>query len=255
MSSLPVLPPSHAAAYFDDLASRYDDVWTNSDAGRLQRDAVWRQLDPLVRGGDRILDLGCGTGEDAVHFEALGGQVLALDVSPEMVRIARDKGVNARVSRIEDIHKFAVAFDMILSNFGGLNCVQDLSALRETLARLVRPQGFLSICVMSRFCLWETAHYTARGSFKKAVRRWSGRATTDSGLSLLYPSSGQVRRALSPAFDLVSDVGVGILVPPSFVGRVPRGLLHTLASVDAHIETSRIGRIIGDHRLLIFRRS
>jgi ubiquinone/menaquinone biosynthesis C-methylase UbiE len=255
MSSLPVLPSSHAASYFDTLAPRYDDVWTNSDAGRFQRDVVWRHLDPLVRRGDRILDLGCGTGEDAVHFEALGGQVLALDVSPEMIRIARAKRVNARVASIEEIHKLAVAFDMIFSNFGGLNCVRDLATIGETLARLVRPQGVLATCLMSRFCLWESAYYSARGSFKNAIRRWGGRTRTEAGLHLLYPSRRQVQRGLGPAFHLIGDVGVGIMVPPSFVGPLPRARLHMLASLDAHIETSRIGRMIGDHRLLIFRRS
>jgi len=255
MSSLPLSSPNHAAAYFDRLAARYDEVWTNSDAGRLQRNAVWRHVDPLVRRGDRILDLGCGTGEDAVHLEALGGQVLALDVSPEMVRISRNKGVNARIAPIEGIHKFAVAFDMILSNFGGLNCVRDLSTLAKTLERLVRPEGFLAICLMSRFCLWESAYYAVRGSLKKAVRRWSGEAATPAGLNLFYPSPKQVLVALTPGFELVTDVGVGVLVPPSFVGAIPRRLLRTFASVDAHIEASRLGRMIGDHRLLIFRRS
>lgn len=255
MSSLPLSSSHHAAAYFDRLAARYDEVWTNSDAGRLQRNAVWRHVDPLVRRGDRILDLGCGTGEDAVHFETLGGQVLALDVSPEMVRISRDKGVNARVAPIEEIHKFAVAFDIVLSNFGGLNCIRDLPTLAKTLERLVRPQGFLAICLMSRFCLWESAYYAVRGSLKKAVRRWSGKAATPAGLKLFYLSSKQVLLVLTPGFELVTDVGVGVLVPPSFVGAIPRRLLHTLASVDAHIETSRLGRMIGDHRLLIFRRT
>ena len=255
MSSVPLSSADYPAAYFDGLAARYDEVWTNSKAGRLQRDAVWRHLDPLIARGDRILDLGCGTGEDAVHFEGLGGQVLAVDVSSEMVRIARGRGVNARVLPIEGIHMFAIAFDVVLSNFGAINCIRDLSTLRGTLARLVRPRGFVALCLMSRFCLWESVYYTIRGQFKKAVRRWSGEATTSEGLSLSYPSSKQVRQALSPGFDVVADVGVGITVPPSFVGAIPSGPLHTMASMDGRIEASKIGRMIGDHLLLIFRRT
>ncbi len=254
MSSVPLSSPDTRVAYFDRLAPRYDEVWTNSKAGRLQRDAVWRHLDPLVRRGDRVLDIGCGTGEDALHFAELGGQVLALDVSPEMVRIARGRGVNARVLPMEEMHALADSFDLVLSNFGGLNCLCDLSTLQETLARLVRPQGFLAVCLMSRFCLWEAAYYGVRGQFIKAARRWRGAAMTSGGLSLVYPSSKQVRRALSPDFDLVADVGVGILVPPSFVGPMPRRLLRRMASMDARIDTSRMGRTIGDHRLFIFRR-
>lgn len=254
MNSVSLSSPDTRVAYFDRLAPRYDEVWTNSIAGRLQRDAVWRHLDPLVRRGDRVLDMGCGTGEDAVHFAGLGGQVLALDVSPEMVRIARSRGVNARVLPIEKLQMFADTFELVLSNFGGLNCLHDLSTLQETLARLVRPRGFLAMCLMSRFCLWESAYYAVRGQFRKAARRWRGAVTASTDLRVVYPSSKQVLRALSPAFDLVTDVGVGILVPPSFVAPLSPRLLRRMASMDARIETSRMGRTIGDHRLFLFRR-
>jgi ubiquinone/menaquinone biosynthesis C-methylase UbiE len=244
---------AHAAAYFDRLAAQYDEVWTSSPAGRWQRDAVWRHVDPLIRRGDRILDLGCGTGEDAVHFGELGGQVLALDVSPAMVRVARDKGVNARVLPIEGSHIFAVAFDLVFSNFGALNCISDLSALHDTLARLVRKNGHLVICLMGRFCFWESARHVLRGEFKKAVRRWPGEALTSAGLRVFYPSAKQVRQALLPGFDLLADIGIGVSVPPS--RGTPSFLQNILAALDARIGSSRIGRTIGDHRLFIFRRS
>ena len=119
---------------------------------------------------------------------------------PRWFGFARARGVNARVLPMEGIHVFADTFELVLSNFGGLNCVRDLSTLCETLARLVRPQGFLAICLMSRFCLWESAYYAVRGQFKNAARRWRGAAMTSRGLSLVYPSSKQVRRALLPDF-------------------------------------------------------
>ncbi len=255
MSASLVSPSDHAAAYFDQLAPRYDSVWTNSPAGRLQREAVWRHLDPLIRCGDRVLDIGCGTGEDALHLAGLGAQVLAVDVSPEMVRVARGKGVNARVLPIEGIHALAVAFDLVLSNFGGFNCVRDLSAIRQTLAKLVRPGGYLAVCLMGRFCLRESAHYALRGQFKKAARRWRGETLTSAGLRVSYPTLKQVRQALSPSFNLVADVGIGVFVPPSFVEGTPAPLLKAFASLDARIESSRIGRAIGDHRLFVFHRS
>ena len=241
-------------AYFDRMAPRYDEVWTNTQAGRLQRDAVWSQIDPLIQRGDRILDLGCGTGEDALHLAELGGQVMGVDASPEMVRVARQRGTSARVLPIEGIHSFAVAFDLVLSNFGALNCIRDLSTLCPTLARLVRPGGYLAVCLMNRFCLWESAYYAFRGQFRKVARRWSGE-TASAGLRVYYPSGTQVRTALSPDFSLIADVGVGVFVPPSFVGAMPSRLLNTLACWDARVGASRIGRAIGDHRLFIFRRS
>src|SRR5437868_14651054 len=92
-----------AARVFDALAPRYDELWTESAIGRLQRRAVWRRADGLFQPGDRLLDLGCGTGADALHFMQRGMRVRAIDASSEMVRIARSRGVDATRLVIEEL--------------------------------------------------------------------------------------------------------------------------------------------------------
>jgi len=106
------------AAAFDKLAHRYDDLWTNSSIGRLQRAAVWREIDPLFRPGEQILDIGCGTGEDARHLMDSGVRVTAVDGSPEMVRIACERGIDARTLAIEDLEELSTTFDGAISDFG-----------------------------------------------------------------------------------------------------------------------------------------
>ena len=111
------------SAAFDQLASEYDRVWTRSAVGHLQREAVWRHIGALFEPGLSILDLGCGTGEDAVRLMQAGLRVRAIDASGEMVRIARARGVDAEILSIEDCSLLYESFDGILSNFGALNCV------------------------------------------------------------------------------------------------------------------------------------
>jgi ubiquinone/menaquinone biosynthesis C-methylase UbiE len=243
-------------SFFDRIADRYDETWTNTRIGRMQRNAVWREIDRLVQPGDRILDLGCGTGEDAAHFLEAGATVDALDGSPRMVEAARRRGVNARLLPIEHIGELPSddAYNLIVSNFGALNCVPDLGALRELLVRLIRPGGALAICVMNRFCLWETAYYAIRGQFGKASRRWAGESEASSGLRVFYPSAQKIKAAFSPDFHLLHDLGIGVSVPPSYVRGLLPGLLDRFERWDARIAGSRIGQAIGDHRLLIFAR-
>lgn len=255
MRHLFLTSPDHPAAYFDWIAPRYDEVWTNTQAGRSQRDAVWRQIDPLIRQGDRVLDIGCGTGEDALHFSRLGADVLAIDASPEMVRFARGRGVNTRLLRVERIRELTSTYELVLSNFGVFNCIRDLWTLREPLAHLLSPRGYLAVCLMSRFCLWESLHYALRGQLRKASRRWCGKTTASGGLRVYYPSATEVQNALLPGFSLVIDVGIGIAVPPSFAKPIPARLFNNLARLDARIGASKLGRTIGDHRLFVFRRS
>jgi len=244
---------ARAAAGFDRVASRYDELWTNTAIGRLQRQAVWRHVDSLFRKGAHIIDLGCGTGADAVHMSEAGVRVSAFDASPEMVRAARDRGVDANVLAIEELKNHAGIYDGAISNFGPLNCVFDLARLRRSLARLIHPGGHLAICVIGRFCLWETIHFLSRGQIRKASRRWGGLSYSASlGLAVSYPSVRQVRRALAPDFFLRKTVGIGVCVPPSYVSTLTPKLLAHCDAIDRRIAHRRFFRALSDHRLLVF---
>jgi SAM-dependent methyltransferase len=105
-------------AAFDFLASRYDELWTSAPAGRLQRDAVWRNLRDLFRPNHHILDLGCGTGEDSAWLLRQGIRVTAIDASPAMVSKARERNADARVLKIEEIDRLRGHFSGAISNFG-----------------------------------------------------------------------------------------------------------------------------------------
>jgi SAM-dependent methyltransferase len=101
----PLQPAAAAHAVrdaFDRIARSYDEDFTDSLIGRLQREAVWRHLGGLYRSGDCILDLGCGTGADALELARRGMQVEAVDVSEQMIAEARRKiaaaGMAARIS-------------------------------------------------------------------------------------------------------------------------------------------------------------
>ena len=195
---------------FDALAPQYDALWTNSPAGHKQRKAVWRQIDPLLKAGDQLLDIGCGSGEDAVHFGTAGIRVDAIDVSAKMVAIARDRGVSAKLLAAEDIHKINETFDAVISNFGALNCVEDLDWFAAIVARLVKPGGVLAICLMSPFCGWETAWYLLHRDSARAFRRWTGKSLSQSlGITVYYPSAAKVIESFSPYFALRTWCGIG----------------------------------------------
>jgi SAM-dependent methyltransferase len=242
-------------AAFDQVASRYDELWTNTTAGRLQRDAVWHHLKPLYRTGESILDLGCGTGEDALHLERSGVRVKAFDASPAMVDVARTRGADAGVLAMESLSRLEGTFDGALSNFGALNCVQHVASLRTQLARLIRPGGFLALCVIGRFCLWETIHYLATGEPRKAARRWRGTSSSASlGVQVFYPANRQIRRALGPDFRLAHSAGIGVFVPPSYVRGLSEATLETCAALDRRVAHLPGVRSLSDHRLLVFAR-
>jgi ubiquinone/menaquinone biosynthesis C-methylase UbiE len=194
-----------APAAFDALAASYDAAWTNTADGRAQRDLVWSALRASFRSGDSVIDLGCGTGEDAVFLASLGVHVYGIDASEAMIRQARARAINRakfEVRRIEDLSQIRENFDGALSDFGALNCLSDLKSVSRDLALLIKPGGRVVLCTLGRFCLGESLRYCMRGDLKKAVRRWGGK-TTWRGTRVFYPTVRSIEHSFRAEFALV----------------------------------------------------
>lgn len=242
-------------AAFDQIASQYDRLWTHSAVGRLQREGVWRQIGGLFQPGQSALDLGCGTGEDALRLMQAGVRVRAIDASPGMVQIARDRGVRAEILPIENCGLLDERFDAVLSNFGAFNCIEDIDSLGPPLARLVRPGGYFVVCLMGRFCAWETAWALWHRQPAKAFRRWRKSILSSLGIRVCYPSKQRLEIAFRPHFTLLNWCGIGLAVPPSYVEGLSMELLQKLDTFDRCLAHWPMLRGLSDHRLFVFVRS
>ncbi len=241
-----------AAGSFDLLAADYDELWTRTALGRAQREAVWRRINPLFREGDRVLDLGCGTGEDALHLAERGISVQAVDSSLQMVQIARSRGLNVKHLKLENLDQLKGVYEGAISNFGALNCVERLEPVNKALARLIRPGGHVALCTIGRMCGWETAWYALHGKLSKAGRRWSGRSFSKSlNMWVNYPSRKQLREGFEPHFKLIAWHGIGVAVPPSFVKGIPAPVNDFLARIDGCVAHWPGLRALSDHRLAV----
>jgi ubiquinone/menaquinone biosynthesis C-methylase UbiE len=269
MSHTAVAQPQTIKA-FDQIAERYDDLFTKSLIGRAQRDAVWRVASQTFRSGDHILELNCGTGEDALYFARNGVSVFACDASERMIQIASqrlyEETTDATVQfqllpteRLREIESTTL-FDGAFSNFSGLNCVADLKQTANDLTCLLPPGSHLLICLSTRFCVSEVVWFLLHGEFRKAFRRSSGRTTakvSEFTVDVYYPTVRQLRKLFSPSFILQSVTGIGVTVPPSYVESWIRKypmLLSSLRAIDATISTLPGFRVVGDHVLLRFER-
>lgn len=181
-------------APFDTAAASYDRSFTERPVARLLREAVREHLLEAFRPGTQVLELGCGTGEDAVMLARHGIRVTAVDASRAMLEVARKKVTDADVGdRVElrwlDVAQGALPpapvdgrfdggrgtanprFDGAFSNFGALNCVEDRRKVAEGLARRLRPGAPALLVVMGPFCPWEMAWHLGRLRPGTALRR------------------------------------------------------------------------------------
>ena len=286
---------SEAPAIFDSVADHYDADFTNTLLGRMLRRRVWSVLGRQFMAGDRVLELACGTGEDAVWLAKRGVRVTAIDGSAEMVRLAQEKvaryGLAGRVEvgqrSLEEVAgdkgqgaegrwhgaggrervaggKGQVAgsewqFDGVFGNFGGLNAIGDWRPLAASLAGVVRAGGRLALTVMGPFCPWEIGWHLAHGRAGMAFRRFGGRSTAKVGrnnMSVWYPTPGRLKRDFSPWFRFVSLESLGLWLPPTYLGHLVERWPSPFSSLD-HLEriTARLTRGWGDHFVIVFGRN
>jgi ubiquinone/menaquinone biosynthesis C-methylase UbiE len=262
------LPLLHQTPSFDAIAQDYDRIFTHSILGKAQRLLVHEALRGYFRSGQRVLDLNCGTGEDAIHLASTGVSVVACDVSERMVEIARTKAagrpklaLNFTVCANENLDALRdqAPFDGVLSNFGGLNCTADLAAVARSLAHLVRPGGEVFLCLLGPLCAWEVFWYSVRAQWRKAFRRMKSGGTEakigEAVLRVHYPNVRQIQNAFASSFDLVSWRGVGVVLPPSWMEPLFRdhpALVKLLTSIDRTLGRVPVFRGVADHILFHF---
>jgi SAM-dependent methyltransferase len=102
-----------------------------------------------VKPGMRVLDVACGTGVVAVTAARMGARATGLDLTPELIQVARE---NSRIAGVEidwhegDVEKLpfeAGAFDAVLSQFGHMFAPRPDVAVAELL-RVLKPGGTIA---------------------------------------------------------------------------------------------------------------
>lgn len=142
--------PDEVAAMFDHVAAKYER--TNTVLS-LRRDRVWRRatrhaLDP--RAGERVLDVGAGTGASTAELGRHGAYPVGLDFSLGMLAAGRQTRPELPLLAGDALAlPFADAsFDAVTIAFALRNLVDPVAGLRE-LHRVTRPGGRLVVCEFS----------------------------------------------------------------------------------------------------------
>ena len=230
--STPVYHNEAAVAQAFSLQAPHFDVLYGTDAIiQYKRSRVRAHILSFLKGGNTLLELNCGTGADALYFAERGFRVHATDLSPTMLDVLNQKRevypAGSRVTsetcsftRLEELESKG-PYDYLFSNFGGLNCTGELNTVLKSLHSLVKPGGYVTLVIISRFCLWETL-LLLKGRFRTATRRFfaaGGRKAKVEGSSFRcwYYSPSYVRRHIDPSFELVSLEGLCTIVPPSYI--------------------------------------
>ncbi|HXD79206.1 MAG TPA: class I SAM-dependent methyltransferase [Puia sp.] len=220
------------ATAFSRQSRGFDDYDAGNTIIRYKRGRVREHVLRYLPATGSILELNAGTGTDALWFAGRGYRVHATDIASGMQERLQEKialeGMGDRVTT--ELCSFTSLaglkergpYDLIFSNFAGLNCTGELGVVLRSLGPLLKPGGQLTMAILPPFCAWETL-MLFKGKFKTAFRRpFSGKRGAPSqvegvGFRCWYYSPSFVVRELGHAYELLGVEGLCTLVPPSYI--------------------------------------
>jgi len=260
-----------AAAAFSGQAPVFDDLYSSDTIIHYKRDRVRKHVLRNLTPGSSILELNCGTGEDAIYFAGKGYKIHATDISGGMLyqlvqKVGKHK-MNKKISfelcsytNLEEL-KNKGPFDMVFSNFAGLNCTGDLDKVLASLSSLLNPNGLVTFVILPKFCLWETV-LLFKGKFRTAFRRFfssRGRSARVEGnyFKCWYYNPSYITKRLKNDFELIGVEGLCAIVPPSymegFAEKHPASFKF-LRKWENRLKTKWPWRYIGDYYIISLRK-
>ena len=253
---------------FGKQSASFDDIYDANPIVGYMRHIIRKEVLSGLHTDDHILEINAGTGTDALFFARLGHSITAVEISPEMVRIAKEKVLHEHFENqitfinksFEDVREVEGTFDYIYSNFGGLNCTPNLLKVVDQLVAKLKPGGKATLTIMPPFTLWEKL-YVLKGDFKIANRRKSVGPSIahieGEYFNCWYYNPKVLIKSLKGRIKDVSVTGLCIFVPPSFMqnfpGKHPRNF-KLLAILDRVVAKLPVFNTIGDYFMISFTR-
>jgi ubiquinone/menaquinone biosynthesis C-methylase UbiE len=220
-----------ATLAFDRQSVSFDALYGQDTIVQYKRARVRDHVTQFLKPNSSLLELNAGTGEDAIYFATHGHHVHATDISEGMQQTLIKKmnylGLNNNVStelcsfNSLDSLKDKGPYDLIFSNFAGLNCTDNLEKVLQSFPKLLKPDGMVTLVLLPQFCLWETL-LLLKGKFKTALRRFAADKSSPSHIEGIYfrcwyYNPSYVIHSSKKHFDVARIEGLCTIVPPSYM--------------------------------------
>jgi ubiquinone/menaquinone biosynthesis C-methylase UbiE len=268
-----IINEQQAARAFGKQSLVFDDYDRDNTIIHYKRRRVRSHILRFLPAKSQILELNAGTGTDAIFFAGQGHFVHATDIAEGMQERLEEKvrqsSLGDRITAelcsftaLGSLHKRG-PYDLVFSNFAGLNCTRELDKVLRSLSPLLKAGGQVTLVMLPPFSGWETL-MLFRGQFKTALRRFLGRRKGAPAhvegfhFRCWYYSASYVKKIMAAeSFEFLGQEGLCTLAPPSYIEhfaeRHPRAW-RLLSGLEDKWKEKWPWRAIGDYYIISFRK-
>lgn len=262
---------SNVEKAFSRQSSVFDTIYSPNKIIQYKRKRVRDHVIQWIAPGSEILELNAGTGEDAVWFAQNGFSVHATDISvgmqEKLVEKIKMKHLDSQVSyelcsfnSLDKLNRKG-PYDLIFSNFAGLNCTGNLSRVLQSFDPLLKPGGVVTLVLLPKFCLWEFL-LVFKGKFKTAFRRFNSKKGVKAHIegtyfTCWYYNPSFVIDVMSKDYKLLGLEALCTLVPPSYFEKFPnkrKSLYNWLIKKENALKHKWPWKSIGDYYIISFKK-
>lgn len=265
---------SGVAEAFDSASEEYDFTIGGNFINRWIRDRSIRELLSVATPEDVLLEIGCGTGAEAIEVSKRTRGIVATDISGDMVSLLRRK-IEARKlqGRIQaqqlgalDVAKAGqwlpggktrVAYSLN----GALNCEPGIERFPAELSRVLEERGFFVCSIRNSLCLSEAVLHGAVLQFDRmAPRKRQPIMVSVGGMDIpsYYYRPKVFASYFSPFFRVKRMVGLPAILPPAYLSDLyfrARGLLSFVERLEVAAAGSFPFNQFGDQTLFVFQKA
>ena len=220
---------------FSKQSAIFDDIYSANIIIQYKRQRVRDHLKQFLKPHSKILELNAGTGDDAIWFAQHNHTVHATDISKGMqeklIEKVKDNKLESKITNeicsfndLKNLYQKG-PYDLIFSNFAGLNCTGELDLVLQSFSSLLNPGGIVTLVILPKFCLWESM-LLFKGDFKTAFRRFFSSKGAKAHIegeyfTCWYYNPSYVIKSMEHNYEVLSVEGICTLVPPSYLENFP----------------------------------
>ena len=242
---------------FDSASEEYDYTISHNNINSWIRKRSINELQRLTNASDVLLEIGCGTGSEAIQISKRVKGIVATDISEKMLDLVNRKvrakrldrkilAAKARASEIstvkellpEGVARVAYSFN------GALNCEPDIRKVPGELSKVVGENGYFLCSIRNTLCLPEALSHSLVFQFDKmATRKVQPAMVSVGGMDIpsCYYSPSRFASIFRPQFQVRKMIGLPAFLPPAYLSD------YYLRTGKARLILEKLEFVLGDH--------